>query len=1136
MKALFKLYSNHPVVIQKEGFFKHLNPSFAQMLMATDFNTNHENIIIVLPNLYEAQKYYDALSQMLGSDDVLFYPADQTLTAMMALGSFEFRNERLYTLRQLLKRDKSYVVVTTQQGILQRQLKPKDYINSVFVLEKGKSYVIDNLVKKLLYNGYQRNYTVERPGEFSVRGSIVDIFTHDNTNPYRLDFFGDELEEIKIFDVITQKSFEKTDSLSLAPLSELFFTDEQKHRALERIKNYFSTRNLSEKETQKYQTDLENLEQRKRLEGLILYIPFFNNEETTILNFSHKQKIYVIDRDKMAINEKTTVSDLETYATSMQGETFSKLSLTLPLDYLEDKQIMYLNISPILGLQATDLKVEEMPQYQGLLLPFYNLLNQYEAYTKIFLASDSNRTQIKAALDDHHYKYVEDEILEKSISIIEDAKIQSGFIDHVNQVMVASEADLFTIKTSRKIRYRSVVNQSVKIRDVSELNVGDYVVHYDFGIGQYVGLKTMSLSGEKRDYLHLIYANDEYLYVPVDQIELVLKYRSVQDLAPKLSKLSGKTWANTKAQVKKRIKDMSDRLLKLYALRQEAKGFAYSPDNDMTMQFADDFIYEETKDQQQAIDAVTQDMESSRPMDRLIAGDVGFGKTEVALRAAFKAVLDAKQVAYLVPTTVLARQHYLTFKERFEKYGATVELLSRFVTKAEQDKTVQRIKKGLVDVVIGTHRLLSNDIKFKDLGLFIIDEEQRFGVEHKEKIKEMKVNVDTLTLSATPIPRTLQMAIYGIKDLSMIDTPPLNRYPVQTYVVERQEALIKEAIERELSRGGQIFYLYNKTSDMERLVGKINKIVPQARIAFAHGKMGKDQLEEVLSAFIDRAFDILVATTIIETGVDIPNTNTLIIHDADKLGLAQLYQIRGRVGRSDKIAYAYLMYDPYKDMNDEAKKRLSVIEDFTDLGSGFKIALRDLSIRGAGDILGEEQSGFIDSVGMDLYMKLLDEVITGKEDEPKKPLVAEEIYASRHIPQEYIDNDAVRIEIHKRINYVSSLAQIEDLKVELADRFGSLDVEMVIYMYEKLFKKLSAKMGVEKVTTTSKTVQLTLSHEASEKVLGDHLFAASSISDMKIVLGYMRGKVQITAHTDKQQAHWLYLMCQFLENYFRKIN
>ncbi len=1133
---LYNMYSDTQVIRATKGDFKHTNASYIQLMSAIRFVKSDKHLFIVLPNLYEAQKYYDAISLILGDEKVLFYPTDQLLTSMMALGSPEFKNERLYTLRQLLKNEQKFVVITTQEGILKRQLKPKDYYNSVLTLKSGNYFHLEDLTKKLVYNGYQFNYTVERPGDFSVRGSIVDIFTFDHKDPYRLDFFGDEIESIKTFDVLTQKSISKVDSLDLSPLHELFFTDKQKDYAKEAIEKHFSEFDLSEKELVKYETDLEHLNERKKLDSLLTYISFFNPDETTILDFAGNYELILVDSSKMKINDETTLFDLQTYNETMGGNHFSTLNFKLPFSYMVDKAHINFEIFQTVDPKYTDLGIFDVEPFHGILEQLLLFLEEYKTFNiLIALKNQVSYERLKDFFNQHKVQYSTTDFNGVSIQVIHEELI-TNFIDITNQFVVLSEDVIFSTKQRTKIRYRSVINQAIKIRDASELQNGDYVVHYDFGIGQYNGLKTMSLSGDKRDYLHIIYANNEALYVPTDQIELVLKYRNYDELAPKLSNLSGKQWSKTKASVRKRIKDLSDRLLNLYAKRNQAIGYAYSQDNELLEQFENDFMYEETPDQTKAINQVKEDMESSRPMDRLIAGDVGFGKTEVALRAAFKAVTEAKQVAYLVPTTVLARQHYHTFKDRFEKYGGNVALLSRFVSKKEQTEVLEKLKKGFIDVVIGTHRLLSDDVKFNDLGLFIIDEEQRFGVEHKERIKEIKVNVDTLTLSATPIPRTLQMAMYGLKDLSMIETPPLNRYPVQTYVVERQDALVKEAIDRELARGGQVFYLFNYVERIESIVAKLQKLVPNARIAYAHGKMTKNKLEDVLSAFIEKEFDILVSTTIIETGVDIPNTNTLIIHDADRLGLAQLYQLRGRVGRSDRIAYAYLMFDGYRNMNDEAKKRLSVIEDFTDLGSGFKIALRDLSIRGAGDMLGQEQSGFIDSVGMELYMKLLDEVMRGIEEDVVKKETPDQVFASRHIPTEYINNDPVRIEIHKKIANLNSLNDLENLKVELVDRFGDIDIDVLTYMYEKLYKKLGSKIGIDKTIRSTDSIKMILSLDASMKVDSNRLLKVASESRTRISLGDVRGHLEITMITRNHPEHWLYLASELLELYLREEN
>ena len=1103
-------------------YFKKSSNYFNIQMIRYDYINSNQTIFVVLPNLYEAQKYYDALVEEL-DDKVLFYPVDQILTTIMSLGSYEFQSERLYTINQLLKGDK-YIVVTTLDGIIMRQLSKKDYLNSSIKLEKNKSYNLDKLTSYLVNNGYVNNYIVEVPGTFSVRGGILDIFTRDSINPYRLDFFGDELESIKMFDVDSQRSFGNLNNIDIFPLCELFYTSQMKDEAILKIKKHFSKFNLSNKEEEKLLLDLEKIDNRQSLQSLNIYIPFFNEEETSILDFSDNKKVYIIDEYKMDLNMKQKEDDLNTFALTMDGKAF--LSLGYLIDYRKQIAKANINIDNIGNkyLDAYNLNISEPNNYyNNLEMLYYDLINTYQNFNIYFnIQNNKLLNELKQYL------------LDKNFNNYQISNVQGNFVVNDERLIFLNEEAIFNKKTTKKAKYRSVLNQSTKIRHVDELKIGDYVVHYEFGIGRYMGIKTLELSG-KKDYLYIIYRDNESLYVPMEQIDLVLKYGAEEGSKPTLTKLGSKQWQRTKAQVKKKIKDLSDRLLLLYANRREAKGFAFSKDNELQKEFENDFKYELTKDQESSIKKVKQAMEKPIPMDMLVIGDVGFGKTEVALRAAFKAVLNNKQVLYLCPTTVLARQHYYTFKERFEKYGANVELLSRFVSRKKQNEVIDKLSKGFVDIVIGTHRLLSDDIKFKDLGLLIVDEEQRFGVIHKEKIKEIKINVDTLTLSATPIPRTLQMSMLGLKDLTTIETPPLNRYPVQTYIIPREEALIKEAIQREIARGGQIFYLYNKVEDMELIVLRLQKLVPEAKIIHAHGKMNKTQLENTISDFIDHKYDLLVSTTIIETGIDIPNTNTLIIHDADKLGLSQLYQIRGRVGRSDKIAYAYLMYEKNKDLSDEAYKRLKALEDFTELGSGYKIALRDLSIRGAGDILGAEQSGFIDSVGLEMYLQLMDEVIHNK-NELKIEKDDFDTYANRTIDKEYIKEDSIRIEIHKKVSQLNSLKDLEDLKLELEDRFGQFSMELLTYMYEKLMKKQFSKLGINKLEQSKNKVKLYFTIEASQLVDGEKLFMITSQFKYRVKLGYLKNKVEITINYENASEHWIYIVVAFLESYLVGIN
>ena len=1099
--------------------FHHTTNEYNIYLIAEHFKTQNKTLVIACPNLSQAQQYYDTIQQIVDSKHILFYPADQTLTHMMALGSPEFKSERIYTLTQLMT-NKPFIVITNQEGLGLPQLAPEDYQHAQLSLILNQEYKRQDITEFFVRNGYQHAHTVEKPSDFSVRGNIIDFYSLQYEHPIRLDFFGDTLETIKFFDVVTQRSKEKVDTIEIMPLNELFYTEELKNKVLNKLNHDIENQSLSSKEIEKLSIDIDYIEQRKHLETLSLYIPLFTDKIYTLFDYINVYQTIVIDMSKMELNEQNKISDLQTYKTTMNGEYFTKfLNLrTIHNMIREEDRIFETQLLHEEGHHLNIYPVEPYKQNINLLIHDLKASNNKKVYVYIPTKhlKEVFTNQVKSYETILNIEYTDNVIL-------------GSFRDANKQVVYLEEQSIFNKKRTYRTQYRSVLNQATKIRDIHELEIGDFVVHYDYGIGQYVGLKTMELGREKRDYLQLVYANEESLYVPVDQIDRVLKYSVKEGLHPKLSKLGSKSWSKTKADVRAKIKDLSDRLIKLYSAREQVQGTSFKQIEDLEASFALDFPYQPTKDQEKAIIETLHDMEQAKPMDRLICGDVGFGKTEVALRAAFKCVANAKQTIVLVPTTVLARQHYYTFKERFEKFGISVGLLSRFVTKKEQNETIDKLKKGLIDIVIGTHRILSKDIIIKDLGLFIIDEEQRFGVEQKEKIRELKQNVDTLTLSATPIPRTLQMSMMGLKDVSMIETPPRNRYPVQTYLVERNDALIKEAIDREIARGGQVFYLFNRVQGMLGMVKKLQKLVPNAKITYAHGKLPREELEETLSEFIDHEYDILISTTIIETGIDIPNTNTLIIHEANKLGLSQLYQIRGRVGRSDRIAYAYLFYENVNTMNDEARKRLTAIEDFTALGSGYKIALRDLSIRGAGDLLGQEQSGFIDSVGYELYTKLVEEAVTGKVAFEAIDPKDNEVFAPRHIDPEYVPFDEVRIEIHKRISELNSMDDINRLKDELIDRFGPIDRDLRLYMYEKLFKKLSHRLGIIKTDHGLEQVKFTFSLEATRALNNKTLVTATKSTDIPVQLDFERGHIVMKISTKKLDEHWLYIGSKLFE-------
>lgn len=1070
---------------------------YNQMLILSDFYSGNKSIFVVLPNIYLAQQYYDNLIKYINEDDVLFFPADELISAEMVSSTGDFLFERIQTLYTLLSNEKKIVVMNMHAAIKFEMPKEK-WINNIFRLKINEEYKMEELLNKLVLLGYEKTFQTSKTGEFSRRGSIVDIFPLGYENPIRVDFFGDEIDTIKEFDVMTQRSNNKLDFVDILPVSEFLYDNKEFEYAKDKINAYFSDYELSQIEKDNIKNDLFKLENHNDLDSLSRYMCFFDEDLSTIFDFKDNKRIYLIDPIKSKELFNSLELDLNEYADRLGG--MSLLGMKHYESFGKIDNISNVLIEGVRSFTSADLDVfaKEVMPYNGVPQKIMeDFLKIKKDNLLIVFVNDEKRYQklLKYLLDNEVFCNEIDDVLKAKVNFI---NLMHGdypsFEMSLEKLIIINEETLFSTSYSpRRIRYKSIYKNAVKINKHDELNVGDYVVHYNYGIGKYLGIKTIKHKDNiERDYLHVVYANKSALFIPLEQISNIMKYASADVEGVKLNSLGTTEWARTKAKARKRIHDISDKLIALYSARAQAKGFACPEDTIEQVQFESEFDYELTPDQRKAVDAVKRDMESTRPMDRLICGDVGYGKTEVACRAAFKMVMSGgKQVLVLAPTTILARQHYYTFKSRMEAYGMRVELLSRFVPLKEQKKIIEDTLRGSVDILIGTHRVLSEEIKFKDLGLLVIDEEQRFGVTHKEKIKELKVNIDCITLTATPIPRTLQMSVMGIKDLSMIETPPKNRYPIQTYVLERNDRIIADAISKEIARGGQVFYLYNYTDSIEEMAIKLKALVPHARICIGHGKLRRDQLENVITKFIDKEYDVLLCTTIIETGIDIPETNTLIIHDADRLGLSQMYQIRGRVGRSSKIAYAYLMYEPRKVLSEAAEKRLETIKEFNELGSGFKIAMRDLSIRGAGDILGEEQSGFIESIGVDMYLKLLDEEINKNtvEEEPKKldPSIAQPM-VSRTIKQSYIDNDDARIYVHKRIDSLNSLIEANELIDELNDRFGKLDNDLLLYIFEKLLNNYCKLLDIYKIEDGRGFKSFIFTQEKSANLNGEKLF------------------------------------------------
>ena len=1040
-------------------------------------NSYHDNLILVVCNsLYEANKFYQTLKNYV--NEVYFFPMDDFMTSEVLAISPDFKMTRLETLDTIVKKNKG-IVVTNLMGYL-RFLPTKDnFINSYVKLKVGDSFDIKELTKKFYNIGYERDVVVNKTGEMAIRGYVVDIFPTNYNNPIRIEFWGDEIESIRFFDINTQLTIDTIKEVEIVPNSEFLIDKdidfEYNHRDL--IK--YGSSNIYE-----------------YMNGLLFYNELddikvgYNNllEEVFEYNTSNN-----LDKNTKYFHDLPSYDSINLYQKDTFGVNYDSYKL-------EDK--------------FTNVEIMK------------EILTKYSK-TKTVIICVSNRYQANKIIDEIDCVFTNiNEIYENKINIVI-FNINEGFI--YNNYVFISENEIFN-KNSKIMPYKTNFKYGTRIKDITKLEIGDYIVHNIHGIGRYLGMKTITKNGLNKDYLQIEYKGGDKLYIPVEKIEMISKYSSKEGYEPKLNKLGTTEWTKVKLKAKARAKDIAKELLKLFALRQMSPGFKFNNDDENQIEFDKEFPYEETKDQIKVWEEIKKDMESPHPMDRLLCGDVGYGKTEIAFRAAFKAILSGKQVALLCPTTILSNQHYQNALERFKSFPINISLVNRFITPKKFKETVKDIKDGKVDFVIGTHKLLNDEIVYKDLGLLIIDEEQRFGVTHKEKIKKLKSNIDVLTLSATPIPRTLQMSLSGIRGLSTIETPPNNRYPVQTYVVSYNKKLIKDAIYKELSRNGQVFLLYNRIDNMNSKLEEISSLVPDAKVVCAHGRMNKTELEDIMLKFINKEFDVLLCTTIIETGIDIPNANTLIVIDADKFGLSQLYQLRGRVGRTNKIAYCYLMYDNGRILSEIAHKRLNAIKEFTELGSGLSIAMRDLSLRGAGDFLGSEQAGFVDSVGIELFTELLKQEIDKlkgievTEEEDTQPLIEVDTY----IDDNYVKEEELKIEIHKKINEIDSYDKLISVQKELEDRFGKISDKLLIYMYEEWFEALANKLKIRKVKQTNNNIEIMLDKEFVSNIDGEKLFLDTLKINNNFKFGMIGGNLIISLRIDNLEKHFIYYLIDLL--------
>ena len=1049
------------------------------------------DLLIITKSNYRANEIYEDLLRLLPTDKVLYFPEKDILPHEdIEVPSWQ-RKKRLQVLNSSHNK-KSQIIVIPIQAVFKAHVPYWRWNEFVIELSLGKTFELESLTSLLIEASYNRTDRVENIGEFSLRGGILDVFPPGEKSPFRVEFFGDEIDSIRKFSINDQKSLEKVNSFNISPASEVILPEDFDSRSksiLASFKKKITSLNSRDSDEIKNKIEAKRdgflrAKENKNLVSLKEYMPFLYNKLSTVFD-------YFKDNSSIILEDIGQIEKIiERYHENIKEEYIDLLNKGEVLDYYYEnfwspndinRQIWsYHHIDLQNDYGPTD-KIDIEFTYEGI-ESFQSRLNLFKKKVKALLeedynilitvSSNKNRDTIRNLFSEDEYILIKENkklILESGVNILI-GDLSSGFKSKDLKMVLFTESEIFGHKKRKKLKLEDI-QPGEKINTFTDLDKGDYIVHENHGIGKFLGIKTLEIQNSKQDYLLLKYAGNDKLYVPTEKIDLVQKYIGGENTQPKLYKLGGNDWQKTKEKVKASVKELAVDLIDLYAKREKITGYAFSEDTTWQKEFEDRFPYEETPDQAKAIHEVKKDMESPHPMDRLLCGDVGYGKTEVAIRAAFKAGIDGKQTAVLVPTTILAQQHFKTFQERIADFPINIAMISRFRSKAEQKIIKQKLKSGRVDIVIGTHRLLSKDIKFNDLGLLIIDEEQRFGVNHKEKLKDMKKKIDVLAMTATPIPRTLHMSLSGVRDMSLIETPPENRYPVKTYVKEFSRSLIRDAIKREINRSGQVYFVHNRIEDIEKYANIIREEVPEAKVAIGHGQMSENNLENLMYDFYEHNYDVLVCTTIIENGLDIPNVNSIIVNQAENFGLAQLYQIRGRVGRSNKVAYAYMLYEKDRVLPELADKRLQAIKEFSSLGSGFKIAMRDMEIRGTGNLLGAEQHGHIASIGYSLYCKLLDKAVQelkgGTENDIIEPEIKLDINA--FIPDKYINSENLKIEFYQRIKKLKSEEEYSELLEELIDRFGDVPDSLLNLLYINKLKNIASNLNIIKIIEESKS-------------------------------------------------------------------
>ena len=1007
-----------------------------------------KNILLVTPTLNEATEIYNNLKNYV--DNVYIFPEDDFITKKAIATSPELLFMRSNLLNKFSNNEPKIILVHLN-SFIKKLPSLFEYNSKKIKITKGDKIDRESFIKKLLDIGYKKESIVYDTSDFSVRGFVIDIFPINYDNPLRLELFDDEIESIKYFDPVSQKSIKEIEDACISS-----------------IKDDFGDNNSSLRE-------------------------YINDGKVIFHNYNQ-----LLNQEKMILPQ---IKYLEIENDVYKVNQLVNLKEDIFIDTINNKN------------KQLTIEAKSIDNYN------YNK----EKFADAIITNNGKLYCTNKNLSNELKK------IYKNITIIGE-NLNHGFI-YKNEYYF-SEHDLYEYKVHKELLKSQ--NYGSKISSIDSIKVGDYVVHRKSGIGIYMGITTIEKKGLKKDYILIQYKGNDKLYMPVEDISKLYKYSAKEGAKPTINKLNSVEWTKTKLRIKERIKSITGELLKIYKERNKATIEPFKKDDEEQLMFESEFEYEETADQLKCSTEIKQDLEKSRPMERLLCGDVGYGKTEVIFRAIFKTVMNNKQVAYLCPTTLLSHQQFESAKDRFKNYGINIDIVNRHYSNKQVQEKLKKLKEGKIDIIFGTHRLLSNDVEFKDLGLLVIDEEHRFGVEQKEKIKKLKSNVHVLSVSATPIPRSLQMSLVGIRDLSLIESAPKNRYPVQTYVIEYNEMLIREAIIKEMSRKGQVFILYNNIINMNNIVDKYRKLIPEARICYAHGKMSKDEMQDVIYDFTNLEYDVLISTTIIENGIDIPNANTIIVIDSDRFGLSQLYQIRGRVGRSDRIAYAYLMYKKEKVLNSTAKKRLEAIKEFTELGSGYKISLRDLAIRGAGDILGKEQAGFIDSVGVSMYMDLLNEEVSGKEIDEEDEKELQQIDVETHISKEYTDESEIVIELHKKINGITNKKELNDVLEEIKDRFGYTNEKIIIYAHEKYIEKLLTITMVKITENDNLKCVLKIKKENYETLNIESLFLESAKITTKFNFEYKNGSIFITLLKASLEKNYIYYLESLLEIIYKQ--